>query len=278
MSAATTPAGPPSGRGDSAREFPPPSLPDYELLRRIGRGSYGEVWLGCSVTGAFRAVKVVYHKSFDHDRPYEREFRGIQKFEPVSRMHDSQMDVLHVGRNDAEGYFYYVMELADDERAGQEIDPDHYSPRSLKSELLRRGRLPFTESLELAVKLATALEHLHQQGLVHRDIKPSNIIFVNGSPKLADIGLVTTQDETMSFVSTIGYFPPEGPGTPQADLFSLGKVLYEASTGKDRQEFPDPPTELSADADAAAQAELNEIVLKACAGSVRERYQSARER
>ncbi len=277
MSTPTTPANVPDERVLLEGNSPGPRIPDYELLRRIGRGSYGEVWLGRSVTGAYRAVKVVYRKSFDHERPYEREFRGIQKFEPVSRVHESQLDVLHVGRNDADGYFYYVMELADDERAGQEIDPNHYSPKSLKSELLRRGRLPFNESIELAVKLTTALEHLHQQGLVHRDIKPSNIIFVNGSPKLADIGLVTAQDETMSFVSTIGYFPPEGPGTPAADLYSLGKVLYEASTGKDRQEFPDPPTELSADADAAAQAELNEIVLKACARDARERYQTARE-
>ena len=51
---------------------------------------------------------------FDHDRPFEREFEGIQKFEPISRMHESQVDILHVGRNEKDGYFYYVMELADD--------------------------------------------------------------------------------------------------------------------------------------------------------------------
>jgi WD40 repeat protein len=277
MSTLTQPANSLDGRSVPEQDASPPRIPDYELLRRIGRGSYGEVWLGRSVTGAYRAVKVIYRKTFEQDRPYEREFRGIQRFEPVSRTHESQMDVLHVGRNDPDGYFYYAMELADDERTGQEIDPEKYSPKSLKSELNRSGRLPFTESIELGVKLATALEHLHRHGLVHRDIKPSNIIFVSGSPKLADIGLVTAQDETMSFVSTIGYFPPEGPGTRQADLYSLGKVLYEASTGKDRQQFPDPATELSTDADTAAHAELNEVVLKACAPRARERYQKATE-
>ena len=62
----------------------------------------------------YRALKVVYRKTFEHDRPYEREFQGIKKYEPVSRQHDSQVHILHVGRNDAAGYFYYVMDLADD--------------------------------------------------------------------------------------------------------------------------------------------------------------------
>src|SRR5947208_16483195 len=65
-----------------------PAIPDHQLLRCIGRGSYGEVWLARNVMGTHRAVKIVYRKSFDNDRPYEREFDGIHKFEPVSRSHD----------------------------------------------------------------------------------------------------------------------------------------------------------------------------------------------
>ncbi|MBI4661826.1 MAG: hypothetical protein HY735_23645, partial [Verrucomicrobia bacterium] len=91
-----------------------PQIPDHELLRLIGQGSYGEVWLARNVMGTFRAVKVVYRRSFDHDRPYERELAGNQTFEPISRTHESQVDILHIGRNDQAGYFYYVMELADD--------------------------------------------------------------------------------------------------------------------------------------------------------------------
>src|SRR5437867_7588906 len=90
---------------------PSPSVPDHELIRCIGAGSYGEVWLARNVMGTFRAVKIVYRQNFDHDRPFEREFKGIQKFEPISRSHEGLVDILHVGRG--EGYFFYVMELAD---------------------------------------------------------------------------------------------------------------------------------------------------------------------
>jgi WD40 repeat protein len=257
--------------------------------------------------GAYRAVKIVSRSAFDNDRPFEREFRGIQKFEPISRSHPSQVAILHVGRSG--DYFYYVMELADDasaecgvrsaEREGGEggglkeedgktltpalshpmgeggLDPDTYVPRTLKSEVARRGRLPFGECLEIGLALTTALEHLHKHGLVHRDVKPSNVIFVNGTPKLADIGLVTNVDATVSFVGTEGFIPPEGPGTPRADIYSLGKVLYEISTGKDRQDFPEPPTLLGDFPDRQQVLELGEIIKKACAREGANRYQSA---
>src|SRR5687767_1109157 len=119
----------------SSEQRPAPQIPDHELLRCVGKGSYGEVWLARNVMGAYRAVKIVYRRTFSDDRPYEREFKGIQSFEPISRSHESQVDILHVGRNDAEGYFYYVMELADHERHGTEINPDDYSPKTLRTEL-----------------------------------------------------------------------------------------------------------------------------------------------
>ena len=84
------------------------------MLRCIGRGAFGEVWLARTLMGAYRAVKLVYRDAFEHDRPFEREFEGIQRFEPVSREHPSQIAILHVGRNEEAGCFYYVMELADD--------------------------------------------------------------------------------------------------------------------------------------------------------------------
>jgi hypothetical protein len=75
------------------------------------------VWLGRNATGSYRAIKLVYRRRFEADKPYEREFNGIREFEPISRSHPAQVDILHVGRNDETGCFYYVMELADDDSA-----------------------------------------------------------------------------------------------------------------------------------------------------------------
>src|SRR5437762_12340571 len=122
--------------------------------------------------------------------------------------------------------------------------PDRYAPRTLSHDLTKRRRLPIGECVRNGAAIASALGFLHRHKLIHRDIKPSNIIFVNGVPKLADIGLVADLSEAKSFVGTLGYIPPEGPGKPQADLYSLGKVLYEMSTGKDRQDFPQLPANL----------------------------------
>ena len=97
----------------SSGHHPPPAIPDHTLLRCIGRGAYGEVWLARNVMGTPRAVKIVHRDAFANARPYEREFEGIQKFEPLSRTHEGLVDVLQIGRNDAAGCFYYVMELAD---------------------------------------------------------------------------------------------------------------------------------------------------------------------
>ena len=136
------------------------------------------------------------------------------------------------------------------------------------------------DCVSLTLSLTGALDFLHRQQLIHRDIKPSNIIFVNGVPKLADIGLVTDIGGTgreISSVGTEGYMAPEGPGTAAADIYSLGKVLYEASMGRDRQQFPELPTSLADRTDASVLLRLNAIILKACEENVSRRYQSASE-
>jgi eukaryotic-like serine/threonine-protein kinase len=80
-------------------------VPDHTLLQRIGSGSYGEVWLARNALSTLRAVKVIFRQSFAHDRPFEREFNGIHKFEPISRSHEGLVDILQVGRNEKAGYF-----------------------------------------------------------------------------------------------------------------------------------------------------------------------------
>jgi serine/threonine protein kinase len=255
----------------------PPHVPDHELIRPIGRGSSGEVWLASNALGTYRAIKIVHEKTFRHRRPFDREFTGVQKFEPVSRLHDGLIDILQVGRNDAAGYFYYVMELSDDVETGQVITPIKYSPRTLANDIAQHRRLPIGECVRLGAAIASALGFLHRHGLIHRDIKPSNIIFVKGFPKLADIGLVTELSEVGSHVGTEGFIPPEGAGTPQADIYSLGKVLYEISTGKDRHDYPELPTPLGDSAEDGDLIQFNKIVLNSCRADLGRRYQSAEE-
>ncbi len=249
-----------------------PLIPDHEVLRVIGRGAYGEIWLARSLTGALRAVKVVYRSTFESERAFQREFQGMSAFEPISRAHAGFVDILHVGRTNE--YLYYIMELADDHVAARKIDILNYEPRTLKSDLARHKRLSAAESIRLGLSLTEALEALHARDLTHRDIKPSNIIFIDGVPKLADIGLVAATGQ-QSFVGTEGYVPPEGPGTPQADIFSLGKLLYEISTGKDRLDFPELDSQLSERPDKEQLLQLNDLLMKACANEPRRRYQSA---
>jgi CHASE2 domain-containing sensor protein len=256
------------------------AVPNYELLRCIGKGAYGEVWLARNVTGIYHAVKIVYRGDFSTLESYAREFKGIQKYMPISLEHRGLVRILHAGRNDEAGYYYYIMETGDDELAGQKINPETYSPRNLSKDLRKRRVIPVNECVSMTLTLADALDYLHQQHLIHRDIKPSNIIFVNNVPKLADIGLVTdigAPGKTMTYIGTEGYIAPEGPGTPAADIYSLGKVMYEASMGRDREQFPELPTSLADRTDSAALIRLNSIILKACDENVRQRYQSASE-
>ena len=166
---------------------PLPVIPDHELIRPIGGGSYGEVWLARNALGAYRAVKIVHRHNFEHDRPFEREFEGIQKLEPISRSHEGLVDLLQVGRNDVEGYFYYVMELADsaepsviscqssvisESGTGNPVAATvslntalpitDYSPKTVKSEVSRRDRLPLDECIQFGLSLTSALAYLHR--------------------------------------------------------------------------------------------------------------------
>src|SRR5690348_14022278 len=124
-----------------------PIIPDHELLRVIGRGAYGEIWLARTVTGAFRAVKVVYRSTFESERAFLREFEGMSAFEPISRAHAGFINILHVGRT-AE-YIYYSMELADDHLDGRKIDIGTYEPRTLKTDLARHKHLTADDSIRL---------------------------------------------------------------------------------------------------------------------------------
>jgi serine/threonine protein kinase len=259
---------------------PAPAIPNLRLLRCIGRGAYGEVWLARNEIAVHLAVKLIYRDSFPDRGPYEREYRGILHYTPLSRTHHGLVQILHVGRGQEAGFFYYVMELADCAHAGRDIDPDFYVPRTLAHELDTRGRLPVRESLVLALELSEALSYLHSRQLIHRDIKPANIIFVNGVAKLADIGLVTHVAEARrdpKHLGTEGFVPPEGPGTPTADVYSLGKVLTEVCLGHAALKDPAAPVAHDEGEDPGERDAFASVIRIACDDDVQRRFKSVQE-
>jgi len=254
---------------------PPIPIPEHELIRPIGRGGSGQVWLARNFLGTYRAVKIIPVREPGRPQVSMSEFAGIVKFEPVSRLHDGLVDILQVGGSEKQGYFYYVLELADAVRAGQMIHPETYVPHTLGQHLRERGRLPVSECIRLGAAIASAMGYLHRQNLIHRDLKPSNIIFVNGFPKVADVGLVAGMTGENEYVGTQGFIAPEGSGAAQGDIYSLGKILYEMSTGNRAEEYPVLPADLGSTREDRELAQFMQIVLKCCRTSPRARYESA---
>ena len=247
-----------------------PSVPDHEILRKIGTGAYGEVWLARSVTGAYRAVKVVWREDFADEQVFIREFDGVLTYEPIARGIPGLVHILHIGQHGGPfPYYFYVMELADDAYTGAHTDPASYIPRTLFSDMQQYGNrpMPLDYVLEVGCQLSRALAGLHAQELTHRDVKPTNVIFINGRVKLADAGLVAHSNQR-SMVGTEGYIPPEGPGTPRADVYALAKVLYEMSTGMDRLNFPSLPRELPEGATHRRWIEFNKIICAAASPQI----------
>jgi CHASE2 domain-containing sensor protein len=260
-----------------------PETPGYELVSPpFAEGAYGKVWLARSPAGQWVALKVIYLAKFGGDpRPYEREFNGVQKYKPVSGRHPGLLRVEFVSAKKAD-YFYYVMELGDSLQPGWQREPSTYKPRDLVSDRapLQGRRLPVKECVRIGLTLCEALEFLHQQGMTHRDIKPQNIIFVNGQPKLADLGLITEirpADQERTLVGTPGYMPPspERPGTVAADIYALGMVLYVLCTGRAPGLFPEVATTLVNTGEPPEFLPLNTVILKACQPFPADRYVSA---
>jgi serine/threonine protein kinase len=248
-----------------------PKVPEYECLRQIGGGAYGDVWLARSQTGSLKALKIVRRDRFRDDRPFNREYEAIQKYEDVSRGHSSLIEILHVGRPD-DTFFYYVMPLADDLTGRRPEAVDSYKPLTL-SALLETDPLPAQRGVSVVIELLQGLRVLHRAGLVHRDIKPSNIVFIGGRPALADIGLVTDVRPDVSNLGTSGFMAPEGAGK-SADLYAIGMTLYTAVSGLPPSGQLPAPT-LASEAEQAFYAKLNEIIVKVCSDRPSRRYASA---
>jgi serine/threonine protein kinase len=217
---------------------PPPAIPDIDLVRRIGRGGFGEVWLGVNrATGGLKAVKVVPlargGRTID---PAGREVVSLAQFESqrIGR-HPNLLDVQHVGRTD--DVLFILMDPADDVSGRPATNDVAYRPATLELRL-EQGPLAADECLRCARQLVAGLAHLHAAGMVHRDVKPSNCLFVNRELKLADFGLLSPAAPQLSRLGTVRYMPPDGRMDLRADVYAAGLVIYEMLTGLPAEAFP----------------------------------------
>jgi len=216
----------PSPRSEAASlpqtlpQTPPVAVPNHTLVRCLGVGGFGQVWLGKHLlTEHYRACKII-----PADRA--RELHGLKRIKRDVSAHPGLVPIEEVGV--AGDWLYCLMPLADSARTSHAIlDADRYVPSTLQLHLKRQGGLAADDATAIARELAEAIVHLHRHGVTHGDIKPANVLRLNGRWALADYGLADDVDAATGVGGTPGYLPPEGPGSPKADQYALGVVMQE---------------------------------------------------
>jgi serine/threonine protein kinase len=238
---------------------PFPDIKGYTPVCLCGEGAYGQVWLVQNVTGRRFALKIIYKKALGGD--WKREYNGLVIYHQKVERHPNLIEIYHI--EDRETFFYYTMECADNMGKGKE-----YIPGTLENMVKEFGRINPDRIVNIFSQLLDGVETLHGAGVIHRDIKPDNIIFVNGVPKLSDIGLVTSLSKSISLVGTQPYLPPEvitGKNRlkdySQVDLYALGKSIYRALSGNHPDEFPKLPMDILKDKKCR---KLNNLVKNLC--------------
>lgn len=220
------------------------------LIRKCGKGSYGEVWLAEDSIGTHVALKIIYNRGTYS----ERELNGLKNYKDCN--HPNLLKIRYVEITDER--LCCIMDAADDLNHGQ----GEYLPDTLANRLNKFGRMDGKEITAMLDGLLAGLEELHKHGLVHRDIKPDNILWVNGRPTLADVGLITLEGKG-SLVGTPGFMSPKllsGKGQADAsdDFYALGKVIYCALTGLPVGEYPSIPENMTISMDASLGHALRE--------------------
>lgn len=211
-------------------ECAPLNLSRYEVVRELGKGAMGVVYLAKDpLIGRLVALKTIrLGASNDDEEVKEFQQRFIREAQAAGILsHPAIVTVHDIGQDQESGVSFISMEYVE-------------GP-NLKEVITQGKNIPFPELAEIMAQVAEALDYAHSKGIVHRDVKPANIIWCGESrAKITDFGIakiassVANLTTTGQFLGTPNYMAPEQiKGTPidgRADLFSLGIVLYECLT------------------------------------------------
>jgi len=204
------------------RSSDPSRIAEFRLLRRLGAGGMGVVYLGRTDSGALAAVKVIRGEGSGDDDFRARFAREVE----LARRVDNP----------------WVVPVLDADAETREpwLATAFVPGPSIAEAVAAHGPLPSQAVRVLGGLLAGALDAVHTAGLVHRDVKPGNVLLALDGPRLIDFGIARAADDTALtasglVVGTPGFLAPEQaegqPATSASDVFALGCVLAYASTG-----------------------------------------------
>lgn len=208
--------------------YTPGMLGRYKVLKELGRGAMGLVYLGKDPTiQRFVAIKTMRLDQIDHeDKLQEVKARFFREAESTGRLsHPNIVTIFDAGEENGLGYI--AMELLEG--------------TPLKQWSRKPNLMPINEVLLTLATVADALDYAHQQGVVHRDIKPANIMLTKDRiVKVMDFGIAkmasSSKTETNIVLGTPTYMSPEQIAGKKvdgrSDIFSLGIVLFELLTGQ----------------------------------------------